>query len=279
MANRISIDITTMFGDLSEIQKKPETERSMAIDDLRKNVGLLVDDIAKGLTKIAIKFHPELVPTKAEAATQKTPDKRRTSQRSSDSTDDNSDSFERKSRKLKKRRKVPKNHSDISDSMHVSSDSIDSDADKDKAVDDVKKEPFIVSQNLDDLINGTGSNSANESIRKENDFLGFENVDDFDVGIKREVMLNSESMLSSQSANEKNSSSKAMDVSKDTSDDESTEIINYDEKPAKSNDSAIKETDLSSDAASLNDADIDHIEDDDDDDDDGDDDIRKQVFF
>lgn len=287
MANRLSIDVKLIQSRVTEIDAQSETERQPeAIEKLRENMGLLVEHIAKELTQIAIKLNPKIAPTTVETATQKTPEKRPTSQ-FSDSTDiehNYANESSRKSRKLKRRRKQPKNHSDISDSMNVSSNSDGSFSDGNPTR-NIKDEPFVISQNLDDVINGTGSNSANESIRKENDFRGFDNVDDNEFNIKAEVMLNSESLISNQSNNEPNTSQTAMDVSKEASsiedpsitsiseDDESTQIINYDHEPERPKDSAIKPTDVSSSADSSSDHNI--LDDDDDEDDD--EDIRKYV--
>lgn len=284
MANRLSIDVKLIQSRVTEINAQSETERQPeAIEKLRENMGLLVEHIAKELTQIAIKLNPKIAPTTVETATQKTPEKRPTSL--SDSTDiehNYANESSRKSRKLKRRRKLPKNHSDISDSMNVSSNSDGSFSDRNPTR-NIKDEPFVISQNLDDVINGTGSNSANESIRKENDFRGFDNVDDNEFSIKTEVMLNSESLISNQSNNEPNTSQTAMDVSKEASliedpsniseDDESTQIINYDDhEPEQSKNSAIKPADVSSSADSSSDHNI--LDDDDDDDDE---DIRKYV--
>lgn len=266
MGNRISSDVKSIQKSITEIDKVSEAERTKTIEKFGVNVGLLLDDVAKELNKIAIKLNPNLIPGRVDTATQKTPEKKSKSRVESDSTDeDNYSESHRKSRKLKRRRKTRLNPSDISDSMNKSSSSEEYFSDK-NALNNIKDEPFVISQNIDDLINGTGSNSANGSIRKENDFLGFD--DDIEIGIKTELN-NSEPTFSSQ----KDASQNAMEVSKEASsieDDESTQIINYHHSPEQKI-SVKKGTDYSSSTGSLSDQNIF----DNDDDDDDDDDIRK----
>lgn len=157
MGNRISSDVKSIQKSITEIGKVSEAERTKTIEKFGINVGLLLDDVAKELNKIAIKLNPNLIPGRVDTATQKTPEKKSKSRVVSDSTDeDNYSESHRKSRKLKRRRKTRLNPNDISDSMNKSSSSEEYFSDK-NALNNIKDEPFVISQNIDDLINGTGS--------------------------------------------------------------------------------------------------------------------------
>lgn len=291
IANRVKIDATSIRAKLVNFENQSESERSQTVGKLRENLALLVDDMAKELTKMAIKLNPIKASIETQSSTQKTVE-RKSKSRFSDSTDiQDSDKSEsrRKSRKLKRRRKVPKSLAELSDSsMDLSSNSEDM-VNKGTAI--IKDEPFIISQNIDDLMNGNASNSANESIRKENDFLGFDNDDDdndFEIGLKTELNdTNSSQLLTIQKPVSQNSNSSK---DKDADSDESTEIIDHHDKQFKATkekektteNSAIEsmevDADRSSSVASLSDNnDLIDENDDDDDDSDDDEDIRKYV--
>ncbi|XP_031623434.1 transcriptional regulator ATRX-like isoform X3 [Contarinia nasturtii] len=264
MANRIATDTASIRSKLGDIEKQPQAEKS--ISKLRVNLSLLVEDVSKELKKVAIKLNPTMASVESKR-------ENKSENRSlSHSTDEDSDisKSRRKIPKLKRRRKKPKGNT--SDSTALSSSSEDSFP---VAKNDTMDEPFVVTQNIDDLINQNGSNSANGSIRKENDFLGFDNVD-FENGIKNEEQL-SESISSQQQLSDKDQNK--MDTSNELS-EQDTQIINQKATESEqSNNSALtkKSTDvedISSDAFILSD---DFIEEDHGDDDD--DDIRKLLDF
>lgn len=283
IANRVTIDATSIRAKLANFENQSESERAQAVGKLRENLALLVDDMAKELTKMAIKLNPIKTSNETESPTKKPGDRMSKILSLSDSTDQDSDKSEsrRKSRKLKRRRKIPKSQAELSDSTTDLSSKSEDMVDKGTGI--VKDEPFIISQNIDDLMNGNASNSANESIRKENDFLGFDNDDDdFEIGIKTELNDTFSSQLLTSQKPVSQSSNGPKD--RDADSDESTEIIDHDKElkaatEKTTENSAIEsmevDEDRSSSVASLSDNN-DMINEDDDSDDD-DEDIRKYV--
>lgn len=283
IANRVTIDATSIRAKLANFENQSESERTQAVGKLRENLALLVDDMAKELTKMAIKLNPIKTSNETESPTKKPGDRMSKILSLSDSTDQDSDKSEsrRKSRKLKRRRKIPKSQAELSDSTTDLSSKSEDMVDKGTGI--VKDEPFIISQNIDDLMNGNASNSANESIRKENDFLGFDNDDDdFEIGIKTELNDTFSSQLLTSQKPVSQSSNGPKD--RDADSDESTEIIDHDKElkaatEKTTENSAIEsmevDEDRSSSVASLSDNN-DMINEDDDSDDD-DEDIRKYV--
>lgn len=283
IANRVSIDATSIRTKLKNIENQSEDERTQAIGKLRENLALLVEDMANELTKMAVKLNP----SKATSI-QKVRDGKSKSRSVSDSTDADSGKSEsrRKSRKLKRRRKIPKSQAGLSESTtDLSSNSEDM---VDRGTRIVKDEPYVVSQSIDDLMNGNASNSANESIRKENDFLGFDNDDDdgeFEIGIKTELNDTFPSQVPTSEKDVSNAGSK----NNDNDSGKSTELVNPDkhleddvEKSQSTENSAIENMEVDADhspsVASLSEeGDGDEDEDNDliDDDDDDDEDIRK----
>lgn len=231
MANRISIDNASIRTKLTDIENQPDpTIRTQLVMKLRENLALLVADMANELNNIASKLDPKLRHNGIESIVQRPLDTKSKSRSFDDSSDENSDLSEsrRKSRRLMRRRKVKKSNLTNKSTDYSSS----SDDYYTKNITKIKnEEPLVISQNVDDLMNENASNSANGSIRKENDFLGFDN-DDFDIGIKSEVLLN-ESLLSQQTTNtnQNNMENNVNDVeNKDAESDENTELVEFDEK-------------------------------------------------
>lgn len=185
MADRIKIDTLTIRNKLMEIEQQSEAERQSAIEKLRENFGLLVEDMIKELTKIGNKFRPNVAQNDSDLLVQLRVQRSRSRSSSEISGEVNSDSeSRRKLKRLKKRRRLHKNQNEHSDSTNSSSNS---DAASTRRNENGK--PFVISQNIDDVMNGNAnSNSANESIRKENDFLGFD--DNYEIDIKQEAILN-----------------------------------------------------------------------------------------
>lgn len=140
-----------------------------------------MEDMAKELHKTAMKLNPKIMHKETELQLPTTLHKKMKTSQSDLSVDENNE-FRRK--KLKKRRKRQKSEPNNSNTTSSSSDdSVDKRSKRSENTD----EPFVISQNIDELLNGNAnSNSANGSIRKENDFLGF---DDIDIDIKSEGML------------------------------------------------------------------------------------------
>lgn len=257
IANRISVDTKSIRDRLATIESQPEAERTDAIDKLRENFGLLIDDIANELTKIAVQLNPKLTRTEA-APNQKTHNKKERNHPMSDSTEEYECSEPIRSRKFKKRRKVARSGRSVSGSSDLSSNSEESPLGKDKPKTPENK-PYVMTQNVDDLMNGGASNSANESLTKENDLLGF---DDAEIGIKTEIMLNSE-----QISSQKNATNETSQMDTETSKDKS--VVNSQNT---NNMSAMQEMDRSSSSSSFSDK---LGDDDDDDDDEEDENVRK----
>lgn len=187
IALRISMDTKSIRNRLTNIENQSEKERRDAIREISQNFGLLVEHMANELNKTAINLNP----TKANdtrISIQKSPSKKvkKLSRGSSSSLtdDDSTDSGEslshrRMSRRTKRRRKLAKSRANVSSNMSSNSEDLPK---------RIKDEPLNISQDMDDLVNGA-SNSANESLTKENDLLGFD-----------DAMLNSDPKISSPNA-------------------------------------------------------------------------------
>lgn len=225
IAKRVSIDATSIQSKLMDIESKSEGERILMIEKLRENLALLVDDMADELTKMAIKLNPNRSSEEIESSAQKLKDRKSKSRSLSDSSDIDSDqsTSQRILRKVKRRRKITKSQAERSStSTDLSSNSEDV---VDKGTLNVKDEPFVISQNIDDLMNG----ASNESIRKQTDFLGFGNDDDndddgFEIGIKTEFNDTLSSQLPTSPKNASQSNSSPNDKYADI--DENSQIIN-----------------------------------------------------
>lgn len=188
IALRISMDTKSIRNRLSEIENQPEKERVDAIRAINQNFGLLVEDMANQLNKTALKLNPKK--PSDTTSMQKSPNKkaRKLSRISSSTEDEESDSDEssshrRVSHKMKRRRKLARSRANLSSGASSNSEDLPNR--------NIKDEPFVISQDLDELMNGT-SNSANESLTKEKDLLGFDHLNDMEVGIKTDAMLNSD---------------------------------------------------------------------------------------
>lgn len=191
IALRISIDTKLIRGQMIEIQKKSEQEQIHAVRDMSENFGLLVADIANELSKTAIKLNPKTAPDTKAINQQNSPIKRAKKwSHSSSSTDDEdtgsdkSSSHRKQSRKMKRRRKVA--------TSRASAPGTSSNSEKDLPHRNIKEEPLVISQDVHDLMNGGGaSNSANESLSKENDLLGFDQLNNAEMHKELDEMLNS----------------------------------------------------------------------------------------
>lgn len=268
MANRIKVDTQLIQNKLTEVEKQPEADRPAGIEKLRENFALLVKDMANELTKIALKLRPNAAQTETDSSSRKLSDKMPKDRLVSESTDYDSDSY-RKSRKLKRRRKLRRSQADVSDSSNLSSTSKNSRLHESEAK-KFRSEPEVISQDMDEILEAPGSNKSNESISKENDFIGFEDVDEIDIGIKTEVMLNSESMSSqnatiSQKTDTNTNTKQTLNVSDQKSSECITINTSNESKADESNNSAIQELDQSSSADSDNDRMTPTLEDDDED--------------
>lgn len=259
MANRIQVDTQSIRNKLTEIEKQAEAERPAGIEKLRENFSLLVKDMANELSKIALKLRPNAVQTETDSSDRKLSEKKPKTRLVSDSTDEDSDSHRIK-RKLKhRRRKVRRSQADniMSDSSNVTSTSKNSLLEQPKAK-KFKEEPEVISQDIDEILEAPGSNKSNESTSKENDFIGFDDIDDIDIGIKTEVMLNSESIssqnaTSTQNTNTNTKTSAATNASMEKSSECITLNTSSESKANESNNSAIRKLDESSSAESDND--------------------------
>lgn len=275
IAKRVSIDVTSFQSKLMDIESKSDAERLQTIEKLRENLALLAEDMANELTKMSIKLNPNKPKNEIECSAIKVKDRKSKSRSLSDSSDIDSDhsTSRRKLRKIKRRRKITKSQAELSStSTELSSNSEDV---VDRGTVNVKEEPFVISQNMDDLMNG----ASNESIRKQNDFHGFgdgdndDGADDgFEIGIKTELndTLSSQLPTSAKDASQSNGSPN----DKDADSDESTEIIDQNkeiegEKKKPTENSAIERMEVdaehSSDLASHSDNDDDDVEDSDED--------------
>lgn len=190
IALRISMDTKSIRNRLAEMENQPEKERLDAIREISRNFGLLVEDMANELNKTAVKFNPN-------KPTDKSPNKKlknwsHNSSSTEDELTDSDESSKQRLRKLKRRRKMTKSRANMSGENSSNSEELPNRI--------IKDEPYIISQDFDDLMNGGTSNSANESLTKENDLLGFDHVNDVEIGIKTEAMLNSEPAILSQDA-------------------------------------------------------------------------------
>lgn len=204
----MSVDAEKMRGRLVNIEKQSETERNDVIEKLRENLGLLIGDMANELTKLALKLNPKVYIENNKANIQKVADKKNKSRSVSDSSDEsNVNDHLLTPRKVKRRRKKARGAVSASGSTSSSSSSDERSVNKEKRSKPMSDEPFVMTQDVDELMNCGTSNSANESLTKENDFSGFaDQVDDIEIGIKTEVMLNSESLSQRSSTNEKSPS-------------------------------------------------------------------------
>lgn len=271
IALRISMDTKSIRDRLSEIESKPEKERTDTIREINQNFGLLVEHMANQLNKTALKLNPK----KASDTTsiQKSPNKKaKKSPRSSSSTEDEetdsgeSTSHRRSSRKMKRRRKLTRSRANASSSASSNSEDLPNR--------NIKDEPFVISQDLEDLMNGT-SNSANESLTKENDLLGFDHVNDMEIGIKTGAMLNSDPTILSPNAAKSsnkcpNQSSTDLTAGKNSTPNESNDKV-----MDVSTNSALEPMNEESAALSSNDI----IDNDDDDEDDEDEEIARLLDF
>lgn len=195
IASRLKIDTTSIRNKLASIEKQSEVEKHSTMVKLRENLGLLADDMALQLRKIAHKLNPNKSHNESEQLLVKSRVQRSRSRSSSDSADEDNSNNEskRKFKKLKKRRKLHKTQAERSDSTDFSSNSEDASNKSARR----KDEPFIIAQDIDEVLNGNAnSNSANESLRKENDFLGF----DDEIDIKQEATLNDSILSNPQSS-------------------------------------------------------------------------------
>lgn len=279
ITTRMSVDAEKIRGRLMNIDKQPETERNDVIEKLRENFGLLIGDMANELSKIALKLNPKVYIENNKAKSQKVTDKKNKHRSVSDSNDEsNSDDHLLTPRKVKRRRKKPREAVGGSGSTSLSSSSDERSLNKEKRPKPTTDEPFVMTQDVDDLMNCGASNSANDSLTKENDFSGFDDqVDDIEIGIKTEAMLNSESMSQRNITNEKSPSQSQNQVKTDTTNDKS--VVNENNTSQNTNKetdpvnmSAITILNRSSSSTSLSEN---HDVDDDDDDDEDDDEIRK----
>lgn len=192
IAIRISMDTKSIHNRLADIENQPEAERLIAIREIGQNFGLLVEHMANQLNKTATKLNPKK--ESETASVLKSPIKkvkkssRSSSSTGSDTTDSEggSSSLRRISRKTKRRRKLARSRADASNTSSNSED----------LPKRIKEEPLVISQDMEDLMNGA-SNSANESLTRENDLLGFGHVNSMEVDKKTEAMLNSDPAIMS----------------------------------------------------------------------------------
>lgn len=254
MADRIKIDAKSIGNQVTSIEGEPDNQRAIEVEKLRENLSLLVKDIAKELNKMAVKLSPAIIIESSHKPSETITNPQKAKRRNSSSDEESHSHQSRKARKLKKRRKFHK----------ISSSSTNSSSSEEPAKENgIKDEPFVISQNIDELMNGSRSNSAHESIHKENDFLGFDNEDDIEIGIKTEVMLNSDPAHQSSEVENSEVDSSQLTVM-------AVETASQIDKQQKQ-DNEIQEMEESSSNASI----AGNIFDDDDDDDE---DIRKYVF-
>lgn len=258
IALRISMDTKSIRNRMLEMQNQTEQERIDAVREIKQNFGLLVEDMASQLNKTANKLNPK----KAIDTTsvQKSPMKRVKKYCSStddEDTDSGQSSSHRKlSRKTKRRRKIATSRGASAPDSSSNSE--------DLPVHNIKEEPLIISQDINDLMNGGGaSNSANESLTKENDLLGFDQANNAEMHKDIDELLDNETKPSNKSPNHTKKATEnstpadqSMDVTK-----ESSELMVPGEEPQLS-------TNMSEDL-------IDNDDDDDEDDDDDDEEIQK----
>lgn len=266
MSDTIKTNTQSLSNRLITIETQPNDQRISATEQFRKGFAMFIEDVANELTQLAIKLNPKSKLN--HKSNHKLPSRRessRSSNYSSDTEASNSNGSHRKSRRLKRRRKLPKSKADVAMSTDISSDG-------DNLVAKNTSEPIVMIQDVDDLMNsGANSNSANESLSKENDLHGFDVTDEVEFGIKTELMLNTTNEKSLMESAEKSFVSDTADKNISIESVASEKSVN---KVADGmNNSAIEEMDRSSTDLS------DHFNDDDDDDDEDDEEIRKYDTF